>query len=131
MSSRTSQVCMNMLSWPMMWKAMPAQSRCECSRSSSAVMTRIYSPLFGHLHAVYALHGHGVGEGVRVRADAADALHQHQRLDGVALRGQLLYAAVVVADEHLGVLYDLALGVELGVHRAPPSAGWYGPIGTI
>lgn len=47
MSSRTSQVCMNMLSWPMMWKAMPAQSRCECSRSSSAVITRIYSPLFG------------------------------------------------------------------------------------
>ena len=30
-----------------MWQAMPAQSRCECSRSSSAVMTRMYWPRFG------------------------------------------------------------------------------------
>ncbi len=70
-----------------------------------------------HLGAVDGLHAHGVGEGVGVGADAAHALHQHQGLDGVALGGELLNAAVVVADEAFRVLDDLALGVELGVDR--------------
>ena len=69
------------------------------------------------LHLVDLLHGQRVGKGVGVRADAAHTLHQHQRLDRVAFRGELFDAAVVVADEHLGVLDDLSVGVELGVNR--------------
>ena len=71
----------------------------------------------GHLHAVDVLHAHGVGKGVGVRADAADPLHQHQGLDGVALGGQLLNAPVVVAHKDLGILDHFALGIELGVDR--------------
>ena len=52
-----------------------------------------------------------------MRTDAADTLDEDQRLDGVALGAQLLYAAVVVADKDLGVLDNLALGVELGMER--------------
>ena len=71
----------------------------------------------GHLHAVDVLHAHGVGKGVGVGADAADPLHQDQGLDGVALRGQLLNAPVVVAHENLGILDHFPLGIELGVDR--------------
>ena len=71
----------------------------------------------GHLDAVDGLHGHGIGQGVGVGADAAHALHQHQSLDGVALGGQLLDAAVVIAHKDLRVLDDLALGIEFGVDR--------------
>ena len=74
-------------------------------------------PALGRLRAVDALDGEGVAQRVGVRADAAHALDQYQRLYGVALGTQLLYAAVVVADEDLGVLDDLAFGVELGVYR--------------
>ena len=52
-----------------------------------------------------------------MRTDAADTLHQDQSLDGVALGGQLLNAAVVVADENLGVLDHFTLGIELGMNR--------------
>ena len=68
------------------------------------------------LYLIQALDRHGVGEGVGMRTDAAYALHQHQGLDGVALRGQLFYAAVVVADHDLRVLYDLALCIQLCVN---------------
>ena len=82
-----------------------------------------------HLELVDALDGHGVGEGVGVRTDSADALDQHDGLYRVALGAELFDAAVVIADEDLGVLYDLALGVELGVYRLL-QRGMVGPYGN-
>ena len=70
-----------------------------------------------HLNAVDVLHAHGVGQCMGVGADTADALDQNKSLDGVALGGELLYAAVVIADKDLRVLDDLALGIELCVYR--------------
>ena len=72
-------------------------------------------PALGHLNAVDGLDRHRVGQRMGVRADAAHTLDQHQGLDGVALGGQLLDAAVVIAHKDLRVLDDLALGIELGV----------------
>ena len=40
--SRSSKQVMNMVLKPMSLAAMPAQSTCECRRSSSATTTRIY-----------------------------------------------------------------------------------------
>ena len=71
----------------------------------------------GDLDLVDLLDGHRVGKGVGVRANAAHTLDQHEGLDRVALGRELFDAAVVVADEDLGVLDDLTLGVELGVYR--------------
>ena len=70
-----------------------------------------------HLNAVDALHAHGIGQCMGVGADTADALDQNESLDGVALGGELLYAAMVIADKDLRVLDDLALGIELCVYR--------------
>ena len=70
-----------------------------------------------HLYAVYALDAHRVGKGVRVGTDAADAFDQHEGLYRVALGCELFYAAVVIADKHIRVADDLALGIELRVYR--------------
>ena len=70
-----------------------------------------------HLQAVDLLNAQGIGQRVGVGADAAHTLHQYQGLDRVALGAELLDAAVVVAHEYLGVLDDLAFGVELGMDR--------------
>ena len=71
----------------------------------------------GHLDTVYLLDAHRVGKGVRVGTDAADTLDQNEGLDGVSLGAELFDAAVVIADENLRVLYDLALGKKLCVYR--------------
>ena len=57
------------------------------------------------LDAVEFLHAHRIGKRMGVGADSAHTLHQNQRLDRVALRGQFLDAAVIVADKDLCVLW--------------------------
>ncbi len=49
------------------------------------------------------LHGLAEREGVNVRADAADALHERDDLDVVARFGQMLDAAEVETDVQLGI----------------------------
>ena len=70
-----------------------------------------------HLYAVYVLDAHCVGKGVGMGTDAADAFDQHEGLYRVALGCELFYAAVVIADKHIRVADDLALGIELRVYR--------------
>lgn len=55
--SRSFQVCMNRLSWPMMWQAIPSHSRWEWIRSSSEIITRIYWPRLGtSMPAMFSTH---------------------------------------------------------------------------
>ena len=69
------------------------------------------------LQAVDLLDAQGIGQRVGVGADAAHALDQNQRLDRVALGAELFDTAVIIAYKHLGVLDDLAFGIELCVDR--------------
>ena len=71
----------------------------------------------GHLHAGDVLDTHRVGHGVGVRTDAAHALHQNVGLDEVALLGQLLNAAVVITNKHLGIGDLFAVYGETSVDR--------------
>ena len=69
----------------------------------------------GDLNAGDVLDAAAVGPGVGVRADAADALHQRNGLDEIALLAQLFNAAVVVADKNLGIGDALAVHDQLGM----------------
>ena len=82
----------------------------------------------GDLDAGDLLQTQGIGQGVGMGTDAADALHQRDGLDEVFLHGQLLDAAVVIADEYLGGLDLLALGIEPCVDRLL-QRGMIGPDG--
>ena len=49
--------CMNRLSCPMMWQAMPSHRRWEWILSSSSTITRMYCPLFGtSIPAIFSRH---------------------------------------------------------------------------
>ncbi len=121
---------MNMVLKPMSLAAMPAQSTCECRRSSSAMTTRMYWARGGGFKAGQLFHGLAERESVDERADAAHALHERDDLKIVARLGQMLDAAEVEADMQLGVLHGFAFAdhVELvGFFKA----GMVGPHGDL
>ncbi len=68
-------------------------------------------------HLRQFLHAEAVGQGMRMRADAAHALEQVQVLVPVAALGGLLDAAVGIAQAHVRGGHDLAIHGELEVPR--------------
>ncbi len=128
--SRSAKQVMNMVLKPMSLAAMPAQSTCECRRSSSAITTRMYLARGGASRpASFSMAWQ------RVSVWMNEQMPQTRSMSAitwivVARLGQMLDAAEVEADVQLGVLHRLAFAdhVELvGFFKA----GMVGPHGNF
>ena len=81
-------------------------------RFHSANIVRIHCARSGHLDTGEALDRDRPPELVVERRQPVVAVHEHEGLAGVAKLGQLLGAAVHVADHRLGALDDLAVELD-------------------
>ena len=74
-------------------------------------------PALWHFNLIDRFHAHGIGKCMGMGANPAHALHQNQRLDGIALCGDLFNTTVIVPDEDLCVFDHLSLGIERSMYR--------------